>query len=989
MSSSVGTLEDASVGEEVETVLDAPARAPPSVLAKEGGVSQDSDDDFGPGTGAREDVADDETSRERQPSRRAAVYRPLDFGYTYAKVAAHDETPEDGLLQDGATASAEEQGTSREAGDHRVALGKDEIDAYDGLRFYVGDKNKAFREKSKKERSRNQERRKEVQTKEDKVVEADLEKGLTTTAVQNRRRPTVFKIVFDGDIYVSTIDILRDQISMCLVMGSRHDTVCVVVSSGGGAVTMYGLAAAQLARVRKRGMRLVVCVDSIAASGGYMMAAMADEIHASPFALVGSIGVISIVPNVQKLLEKHDIATYVFTAGKYKRTVDVVGEVTEAAKLKMLEELEEIHQVFKDHIVANRPALCDTIDEVATGEAWLAIEGKKKGLVDILQTSDEFLLALAPSHDLIEIKDRPIKKFPDNLVESAAKVSAHLWDRFTSRAAAPEAPQAVTTSPSALALAASAARLDMLWAWYVATQWRTGLALSGAGVAGAYVVARRELEWRPLGAAPFGLGVGAATLAAFGALRARIRPHVLRAGSTVYHSRPSFVRARNVTGIFVSREWREAIAAVSTLHDHVELVRFQRSGELDMHPHLGALGLLAAGDTLLKASHSPQHVTEEDQPSVDHLPSADDVELHLRAANAAYGAAFLGAMGLVEPSKAAKLVVTPHTMSRADRIAFCKYVNRNEEEIDFLHISSHSERLYGPKAYLIADHRAKRIILCLRGTSSISDVFTDLACDLAYVSVPDVDGPEKHIPTHDGILRSAHNVLDEVGEEMKQAAERFPDYKLSVCGHSLGAGTALLVTLELTLRKTLPRHLTCYAFGAPPMLAVPPTEQSKLFDASGLLSRATILNFVNGPDIIPRLSLWSANRLVHRLERIEKAVKRGDISRWTKWRTMRRGTAALGDGERAALLEAVDLDEHYQVDPDCEKAWEGQCVRMFHLGSMYYLDADRKLIPAAEERPIDADIVVDGHAAFLHAHMPSQYHAVYLGDKDLVKTWFT
>mmetsp|Transcript_14375 Transcript_14375/g.27856 ORF Transcript_14375/g.27856 Transcript_14375/m.27856 type:complete len:543 (+) Transcript_14375:117-1745(+) len=309
-----------------------------------------------------------------------------------------------------------------------------EIDAYDNLRYYVGDRSKEFKEKGKKESKENSSRKKTVQSQEDEALKKDLESGLTTTAIQNRRRPTIFKIVFDGDIYVSTIDSLRDQITMCLVMGSKYDTVCVVLTSGGGAVTMYGLAAAQLARVRKRGMKLIVCVDSIAASGGYMMAAMADEIYASPFALVGSIGVISIVPNVQKLLEKHNISTYVFTAGKYKRTVDVIGEVTEDGKKKMHEELEEIHQVFKDHIVANRPALRETIDEVATGEAWLAIEGKKKGLVDVLETSDEYLLSMAPSHDLIEIKPRPVKKFPENLFESAAKATASIWGHFTSKA---------------------------------------------------------------------------------------------------------------------------------------------------------------------------------------------------------------------------------------------------------------------------------------------------------------------------------------------------------------------------------------------------------------------------------------------------------------------------------------------------------------------------------------------------------------------------
>ncbi len=297
-----------------------------------------------------------------------------------------------------------------------------EVEAYDNLRFNVGANSKAFQAKREAEDKAKQSLKRERADKGDTLIKEDLDKGLSTSEVQNRRRPSVFKIVFDGDIMVSSIDELRDEVSIVLAAGSKHDTVCLVLTSPGGAVTMYGLAAAQLARVRKAGMQLVVCVDSVAASGGYLMATMANRIVAAPFALVGSIGVISIVPNVHKLLEKHDVNTYVFTAGKYKRTVDVIGEVTEAGKAKVVEELEEIHKVFKEHIVINRPSLRPTIDEVATGEAWLAIEGRKKGLVDEIMTSDEFLLAKARTHDIINVEPKKARRFPGaDLLEQLAR----------------------------------------------------------------------------------------------------------------------------------------------------------------------------------------------------------------------------------------------------------------------------------------------------------------------------------------------------------------------------------------------------------------------------------------------------------------------------------------------------------------------------------------------------------------------------------------
>lgn len=286
---------------------------------------------------------------------------------------------------------------------------KGEVELFNEVRFSVGgsscDNKSLLKLKATMTRKKEEEEKKQRKHWE-QSVKSDLERGVEYEDSINQRRPVVFKIDFDGDISVSSIDTLRDQISLCLKLGSKLDQVCVVITSPGGSVTMYGLAGSQLVRVKKAGMKLVVCVDSIAASGGYLMASVADVIYAAPFSLVGSIGVISIVPNVHKLLQKHDVETYVMTAGEYKSTVNVIGEVTESGKEKYMEELEKIHQVFKDHICANRPALAANISNIATGEAWLAIEGKQLGLVDELLTSDEFIASSAATHDIISIEPK-------------------------------------------------------------------------------------------------------------------------------------------------------------------------------------------------------------------------------------------------------------------------------------------------------------------------------------------------------------------------------------------------------------------------------------------------------------------------------------------------------------------------------------------------------------------------------------------------------
>ena len=108
----------------------------------------------------------------------------------------------------------------------------------------------------------------------------------------------------------------------------------------------YGLAASQMQRIRDKKLKLTVCVDKVAASGGYMMAVVADKIIAAPFAVLGSIGVLAQVPNFHRLLKKHDVDFEMLTAGKYKRTLTMFGENTDKGREKFQEDIEDTHVLF-------------------------------------------------------------------------------------------------------------------------------------------------------------------------------------------------------------------------------------------------------------------------------------------------------------------------------------------------------------------------------------------------------------------------------------------------------------------------------------------------------------------------------------------------------------------------------------------------------------------------------------------------------------------
>ena len=207
---------------------------------------------------------------------------------------------------------------------------------------------------------------------------------------------------FKGDISASETAALREEISAIVQVAKPNDEVLLCLESPGGVVHGYGLAASQLMRLKQHNIKLTVAVDKVAASGGYMMACVADKIVSAPFAIIGSIGVVAQIPNIHRLLKKHDVDVDVMTAGEYKRTVTMLGENTEKGKQKFQQELEETHQLFKQFVSQNRPHL--DVEQVATGEHWFGQQALNLNLVDEIMTSDDLLLQAMKEKQLIGVK---------------------------------------------------------------------------------------------------------------------------------------------------------------------------------------------------------------------------------------------------------------------------------------------------------------------------------------------------------------------------------------------------------------------------------------------------------------------------------------------------------------------------------------------------------------------------------------------------------
>ncbi len=248
-------------------------------------------------------------------------------------------------------------------------------------------------------------------------------------------KPTLYVLDFKGSMDAHEVTSLREEITAVLAVVKPEDEVLLRLESPGGVVHGYGLAASQLQRLRDSKVRLTVAVDKVAASGGYMMACVADKIVAAPFSIIGSIGVVAQVPNFHRLLKRNDIDVELHTAGQYKRTLTLFGENTEQGREKFREDLNETHQLFKQFVHDMRPSL--DIDSVATGEHWYGTQALEKGLVDAVSTSDDLLINLMKDREVINVHYTRRKKMMDRFTGSAANSLDNLLLRWWQRGEKP------------------------------------------------------------------------------------------------------------------------------------------------------------------------------------------------------------------------------------------------------------------------------------------------------------------------------------------------------------------------------------------------------------------------------------------------------------------------------------------------------------------------------------------------------------------------
>ncbi len=318
-----------------------------------------------------------------------------------------------GIVAGLVASSGQKNKKGEKKGDIRVTQINEHIDGLrDTLRASILDKEELKEiEKAEKKKTKAENKKKKVTAKKTEDKNQD-----------DSETKRYFVLNFEGNIAADAVESLREEITAILSMATKNDEVILRLESPGGMVHAYGLASSQLLRIKNKSIPLTICVDKVAASGGYMMACLADRLVAAPFAIIGSIGVLVQLPNFHRVLKKYDVDYEIISAGEYKRTLTHFGEITNKGKDKVKDDVENIHQIFKDWVKTYRPSV--EIDTIATGETWVGSQAKDKYMVDDIKTSDECVIEACENSEVYEIKFE-IKKSLQVKLASLLEESTH------------------------------------------------------------------------------------------------------------------------------------------------------------------------------------------------------------------------------------------------------------------------------------------------------------------------------------------------------------------------------------------------------------------------------------------------------------------------------------------------------------------------------------------------------------------------------------
>ncbi len=215
--------------------------------------------------------------------------------------------------------------------------------------------------------------------------------------------------ILESDIFIAKID--------KLVKSEKVKGIIIKVNSPGGAITPSFNIYNYIMTIEKP---VYIAMDSVAASGGYLIALGADKIYAMPTTITGSIGVIMSLVNMEELFDKIGIKSVVLKSGKFKDIGNPDKTMTEEETALMMEVINDMYEQFVNAVASRRNLQVDVVKEIADGRIFTGNMAEKLKLIDNLGSyNDAFVdMKIELENDKLELYEyKEKKKFLDKLVE--------------------------------------------------------------------------------------------------------------------------------------------------------------------------------------------------------------------------------------------------------------------------------------------------------------------------------------------------------------------------------------------------------------------------------------------------------------------------------------------------------------------------------------------------------------------------------------------
>lgn len=199
----------------------------------------------------------------------------------------------------------------------------------------------------------------------------------------------------DGYVYSEEIAEYLKQVEE----NPRVEAIVLRIDSPGGSVVGSDEIYQALLAIDKP---LVVSMGEVAASGGYYIACAADRVLANPGTLTGSIGVISMVPNIEELMEKIGVEVLVIKSGALKDEGSVFREMTEEEREVWQRIIDEAYDQFVGIVADGRDLPPQAVRELADGRVYTGHQALELGLVDELGNLSEAIELAAKMGGIVE-----------------------------------------------------------------------------------------------------------------------------------------------------------------------------------------------------------------------------------------------------------------------------------------------------------------------------------------------------------------------------------------------------------------------------------------------------------------------------------------------------------------------------------------------------------------------------------------------------------